>query len=185
MMTSLALIAAAAPVEADVNMLEAFGVHAGHIAMQTVSFGILAFVLYRFAIKPVLSTMDERNAMLDQGLKDAERSKAQLANAKAESKRILQEASFEAKAVVDEARRIAETRISKSVQEAAAEAENILAKAQVQIELDRKQMLVEARSEIARLVVATTAKVLAKELSAEDKSRFAESAASNLVDARN
>ncbi len=185
MTTSIALLAAAAPAGADVNMLEAFGVHAGHVAMQILSFCILAFVLYRFAIKPVLSTMDERNAMIDQGLKDAESSKAQLATAQAESKRILQEASLEAKGIVDEARRIAEARIAKSVQEAASEAENLFAKAQVQIELDRKQMLVEARSEIARLVVATTAKVLAKELSADEKSRFAERAAANLVDARN
>jgi F-type H+-transporting ATPase subunit b len=46
-------------------------------------------------------------------------------------------------------------------------------------------MLDEARSEIARLVVATTSKVLSKELSEEDRNRFTESASSNLVDSSN
>ena len=60
-----------------------------------------------------------------------------------------------------------------------------MTKSEQQIELDRKKMLAEARSEIARLVVATTSKVLAKELSSDDKSRFTESASASLVDSSN
>ena len=48
------------------------------------------------------------------------------------------------------------------------------------IELEKKKMLAEARTEIARLVVETTQRVLAKELSEADRGRYNESAAREL-----
>ena len=59
----------------------------------------------------------------------------------------------------------------------------ILAKAQQVIELEKKKMLAEARTEIAHLVVETTQRVLAKELSEADRSRYNESAARELTNA--
>ena len=64
---------------------------------------------------------------------------------------------------------MAEEKVSNSTQEAIARAEEIAAKAEQQIELDRKKMMDEAKSEITRLVVATTGKVLSKELSSKSK----------------
>ncbi len=165
----------------SVSLVETFGIHGSHIAMQAASFTILAVVLWKFAFKPVLATMEEREAKIDSGLKYAEEMTVKLAEAEAEKKKILQEASVEASTIVSEARQTAESRIAKSAQEAIKAAEDITKKAQLQIENDRKQMLAEARSEISRLVVATAAKVLSKELSAEEKSRYSESASSTLV----
>lgn len=160
---------------------ETFVIEWGYIIWQAVSFLILAYVLYRFAFKPVLSTMDERQEKIDAGLKYAEEMKVKLAEAQEEKKKILQEASMEAKQIVTEARVDAESRIDRSTQEAIKSAEEVTRKARAQIELDRKQMIAEARSEISRLVVATAAKVLSKELSQDEKSRFAETASANIV----
>lgn len=160
---------------------ETFVIEWGYIIWQAVSFLILAYVLYRFAFKPVLSTMDERQEKIDAGLKYAEEMKVKLAEAQEEKKKILQEASMEAKQIVTEARVDAESRIERSTQEAIKSAEEVTRKARAQIELDRKQMIAEARSEISRLVVATAAKVLSKELSQDEKSRFAETASANIV----
>ena len=91
----------------------------------------------------------------------------------------------EAQQIVNEARTVAEENISKSSQDAVVRAEEIISKAEQQIEMDRKKMLSEARSEIARLVVSTTSKVLSKELSADDRNRFTESASSQLVESSN
>lgn len=179
------LAAAAAHGAEDASIPEKFGLHTGHVIAQVISFCILAFVLYRFAIKPVLSTMEERQGKIEQGLKDAEDMKAKLADAQAESKSILQQASLEAKGIVDDARKVADEKVGKASQDAVKQAEEILAKARTQIELDRKQMLAEAKSEITRLVVATTAKVLSKELSDQEKGRFTESASATLVDSSN
>lgn len=183
-MTDLIQILAAADPHAaaeSASLVEKFGIHWSHITMQAISFTILATVLWKFAFKPVLATMDEREAKIDSGLKYAEEMKVKLAEAETEKKKILQEASIEASTIVNEARQSAEARIAKSAQDAIKAAEDITKKAELQIQNDRKQMLAEARSEISRLVVATTSKVLAKELSAEEKSRYSESASSTLV----
>ena len=163
------------------GIAETFGIHTSHIVMQLISFTILAAVLWKFAFKPVFATMEEREAKIDSGLKYAEEMKVKLAEAEAEKKKILQEASAEAKAIVTEARQSAEARIEKSAQEAIKAAEDITKKAELQIENDRKQMLAEARSEIARLVVSTAGKVLSKELTPEEKARYSESASATLV----
>ncbi|EDY81853.1 ATP synthase F0, B subunit [Verrucomicrobiia bacterium DG1235] len=163
------------------GIAEKFGIHTSHIVMQLISFTILAAVLWKFAFKPVFATMEEREEKIDAGLKYAEEMKVKLAEAEAEKKKILQEASLEAKTIVTEARQTAEARIEKSAQDAIKAAEDITKKAELQIENDRKQMLAEARSEISRLVVATTAKVLSKELSEDEKARYSETASSTLV----
>ncbi len=187
MIDLITIVAATDPQAAveSAGIVEKFGIHVGHIVMQVISFSILAYVLYRFAFKPVFDTMDERNSKIADGLKHADDMKVKLAEAEAEHKAIIAKASQEAQQIVNEARTVAEDKISKSSQDAVSRAEEIINKAEQQIELDRKKMLSEARSEIARLVVATTSKVLAKELSEDDKNRFTESASSQLVDSSN
>ena len=164
---------------------ETFGIEPSYIAWQAASFLILAFVLYRFAFKPVLATIDERQQKIEEGLKHADSMKLRLEEAEAEKKKVIQEASIEAKKIVDEARAQAEARIEKSAQEAIEQAEGILKRAEAQIDLDRKNMLAEVRSEIARLVVDTASKVLSKDLSADEKSRYNASASANLVESSN
>lgn len=187
MIDLIQVLAAADPhaVVESAGTAERFGIHTSHIVMQLISFVILTAVLWKFAFKPVFATMDERQQTIDSGLKYAEEMKVKLAEAAEEKKKILQDASIEAKDIVTEARQTAESRIEKSVQDAIKSAEDVSKKATTQIELDRKQMLAEARSEISRLVVATAAKVLSKELSDDDKNRFAESASANLVESNN
>lgn len=158
-----------------------FGIHVSHIVMQLISFVIVAGVLWKFAFKPVFATMEEREAKIDSGLKYAEEMKVKLAEAEEQKKKILQEASIEAKNIVTEARQTAEKRIEHSAQEAIKAAEEITKRAEQQIAQDRKQMIAEARSEITRLVVATTSKVLSKELSEEEKARYSETASASLV----
>jgi F-type H+-transporting ATPase subunit b len=187
-MAFLPVILAAATehsVETEGNLLGQFGIEGPFLLSQIISFCVVAFVLYRFAFKPVLATIDERQTKIADGLKYAEEMKAKLEDAEAQHKEIVQKASLDAQKIVNDARAVAEDRISKSSQEAVAQAGEIITKAEQQIELDRKNMLAEARSEIARLVVATTSKVLAKELSSDDKSRFTESASASLVDSSN
>ncbi len=187
MIDLISVIAAADPQTAaeSAGLVEKFGIHVGHIVMQVISFSILAYVLYRFAFKPVLATLDDRNEQIADGLKYAEDMKVKLAEAEAEHKEIIQKASQEAQQIVNEARTVAEEKISKSSQDAVVRAEEIISKAEQQIEMDRKKMLSEARSEIARLVVSTTSKVLSKELSADDRNRYTESASSQLVESSN
>ena len=158
-----------------------FGIEGKYLLMQIISFSILAFVLYRFFFKPVLATVDERNKKIEDGLKHAEEMQAKLAAAAQESAQIVKGAQLEAQKIVDEARRAAKDFADKQQADAVQRSTELLAKAQQAIELEHKKMLNEARGEIARLVVTTTERVLAKKLTDADRAAYNEAAARELT----
>lgn len=175
------IIAAATPVvPGEENILQQFGVEPAYLAMQVLSFGILAFVLYRFMIKPVVATVDERTAKIESGLKHAEEMKAKLEAAQQESAALIKKASAEGSRIIDEARKTAKEFVDKQTLEASTKSAEILAKGQQALELEHKKMLADARSEIARLVVVTTERVLAKKLSDADRAAYNDTAAREL-----
>ena len=83
----------------------------------------------------------------------------------------------------DEARASAKEFLEKQTQESAAKANEIIVKAQQVIELEKRKMLAEARTEIARLVIEISQRVLAKEMSDAERNRYNESAARELTNA--
>ena len=127
-----------------------------------------------------LVTVDERNRQISAGLKHAEETQARLAAAAQESAQIVRTASVDAQKIVDEARKIAKEFSEKQQAEAVARSADTLAKAQQAIELEHKKMLDQARTEIARLVVTTTERVLAKKLTDADRASYNEAAAKEL-----
>jgi F-type H+-transporting ATPase subunit b len=176
------LLLAAADASGKLHDLQTtFGIEGKYLLMQVISFSVLAFVLYRFFFKPTLATVDERNAEIAAGLKRAEEMKAKLEAAQQESAAIIQAAQGEGSRLIDEARQTAKEFLERQTQEATAKANDMVVKARHAIELEHRKMIDEARGEIARLVVATTRQVLAKELSAEERTRFNEAAARELT----
>lgn len=163
------------------QLAEHFGLSLNYVAMQVVSFAILSFVLYRWGIKPVLATMDERQQKIESGLKYAEEMKAKLEQANQHSEEILRKAATEAQGIVTDARKTAKELADRQAQDTAAQTAAMLAKAQQAIELERGKMIAEVRGEIARLVTLTAGKVLTKELSPDEKSRYTQSATRELT----
>ncbi len=163
------------------KIMQDFGLSVPLILAQALSFSIVAFVLWKFAFKPVLATLDERQQKIDSGLKYAEEMQAKLAAAQQESAAIVKQAQVDATRIIDEARKSAKDFLDKQTQEAAAKANDTLVKAQQAIELEHKKMLADARTEIARLVVLTTERVLAKKLSDADRSAYNDAASRELT----
>lgn len=163
------------------DLVTKFGIDGVNVGMQLFSFSILAVVLYQFAIKPVLATMEMRNAKIEAGLANAEATAARLAEAQAEIAAQLKEAQIGANKIIDEARKTAKELAEREAAASTERSASQLAKAQQSIELEHKKMLNEARSEIARLVIATTEQVLAKKLSEADRSAYNEAAARELT----
>jgi F-type H+-transporting ATPase subunit b len=182
------LIASAAPAvhtaegtEGAAQLLEQFGIEPVFLIMQLISFGILAFVLYRYMIKPILATVDERQRKISSGLQYADEMTAKLAATQQQNEAALREAQHKAQAIVGEAQKSAKEFADKQQKDAIEQATALISKAQQAIELEKKKMLAEARTEIARLVVATTQRVLAKELSDAERSRYNDAAARELT----
>ncbi len=166
---------------AEPGIVEKFGIEPKFVVMQVVSFLILFAVLYFFGIKPTVATMEERNAKIAAGLKHAEETQVRLTAAAQESAQIVKNAQVEAQRIVDEARKVAKEFADKQQAEAIANANGLIAKAKQSNELEYKKMLEQARSEITRLVVATTERVLAKKLSDADRAAYNDTAARELT----
>ncbi len=163
------------------KITQQFGLSWPFLLAQIINFSLVAFILWRFAFKPVLAMLDERQKKIGDGLRYAEEMKAKLDAAQQESAASAKRSQIEASRIIEEARKSAKEFLDKQTQEGAARAGEIIAKAQQAIELEKKKMLAEARTEIARLVVAITQQVLAKDLSEAERSRYNESAARELT----
>jgi len=102
--------------------------------------------------------------------------KAKLAQAQQDGVAIVKQAQLEGTRLVEETRKSAKEFLDNQQKEAAARANEMIAKAQQAIGLEHKNMLAEARVEVARLVVTTTQRVLARELSDAERARYNEAA---------
>jgi F-type H+-transporting ATPase subunit b len=162
------------------KIVQDFGISLPSFIAQVVNFAVVAVILWYFAFRPVLATINERQQKISAGLKYAEDMKAQLAAAQQESATLIKNAQLEANKIIEESRKTAKDFADKANKEATERANGLITKAQQAIDLEHKKMLAEARTEIARLVVTTTERVLAKKLSDADRAGFNEAAAREL-----
>jgi len=154
------------------QLLKYFAVDTPFLVAQIINFVIVAFVLYRFAFKPILVTIDARQHKIADGLQYAEEMKKVLADAEKQHAEKVAEASRKAQSIIDDAREAAKTHLELQKNEAAVLVESMLEKSRQSIAADRENMFNSVRSEITGLVVQTCEKVLSKNLSKEDKSNF-------------
>ena len=145
------------------------------------SFLIMCFLLQKFAYKPVVDMLEARREKIAQGLKNAERIKAELADAEKKKADILAQANAEAQRMIEEARASAAAVSERKTQQAIAEAEQIVAKAHEATEIEHGRMLAELKREVGRLVIDTTTKVTGKVLTDDDQRRINEETVSQIA----
>ena len=166
---------------AEPGLVDKFGLDWKYVAIQAFSFLIVLAVLYKFGIKPTIGAMEERAVKIGAGLKYAEEMQAKLAAAQQESAALVKKSQTEATRIIDDARKSAKDFADKQQADAIARAADTVTKAQQAIELEHKKMLADARAEIARLVVLTTERVLAKKLTDADRTSYNEAASRELT----
>lgn len=163
------------------SIARTFGVDWPHLIAQSISFAIVCVVLYVFAYKPILQMLEARREQIASGLANAEKIKAELARIDAERLAVLARADAEGQQLIEEARAAAARVGTEETRKATAAAELVVARAHEAAERDRALLVAEARREIGRLVVHTTAAVTGKILTAEDQRRLAEATATQLA----
>jgi len=146
-----------------------------------VSFLLVCLLLQKFAYKPVVDMLEARREKIAEGLKNAERIKAELADAESKKADILTKANAEAQRMIEEARSSAAAIGEKKTQQAIAEAEQIVAKAHEATRLEHDRMLADLKREVGHLVIATTEKVSGKILTPDDQRRINEETASQIA----
>lgn len=148
---------------------------------QVISFCIVAFLLRRFAYKPILAVLEERRRKIEEGQLNAEKIKKELAEAEKRYQEILAKANADAQRMIDEARQSSAHLAERKQQEAIAAAEQIIAKAREASAIEHDRQMEALKHELGRLVVETTSKVTGKVLGPEDQHRLQEEAARQLA----
>ena len=155
-------------------MIETLGIRWIELLAQTISFSFVLFVLWKLAYKPIFNMLEARKAKIAEGIANAEKIKAQLAQTEAARQKILAEAGELANKIIADAREAAARVTEAETQKAIAAAEQIIAKAREAAAQERAAMLAELKREVGRLVVQTTTTVTGKVLTPEDQRRLAE-----------
>ena len=154
------------------ELLDNLGVDGPKLIAQLINFGIVLFVLWRFAYKPVLEMLETRRQKIAKSMDEAEQIKAELAETQAERDKVMAEANARAEKLIADAKEAAKQVGKAEGQRAVKQAEEIIRKAREATEADRERMMAELKAEIGRLVVETTAKVSGKVLTTEDQQRL-------------
>jgi len=153
--------------------MDALGIQWKILLVQTVSFSLVFFVLWRYAYKPIFSMLNARRDKIAEALANAEKIKGDVARTEAERQKILADAGDQANRLIDDARQAAVRVREQETQKAIAAAEQIVTKAREAAGQERSQMLTELKREVGRLVVQTTATVTGKILTTDDQTRLA------------
>src|ERR1044071_3328471 len=102
-----------------------FGVDWPHFIAQVISFGVVAFLLQKFAYKPVITMLEERRKRIEESLANAEKIKAELQRTEAQRQEVLTQANAQANRFIEEARAAAAKVREQETQKAIAAAEQI------------------------------------------------------------
>lgn len=165
------------------KIISQFGIDYPLLIAQCINFIIVASAIWFFAFKKILSTIKDREKQIADSLKNADKIKIELEQTQQKQQDTLNEASMKAKKTVSVAQEQAKSLLEAQKEEARQEAEAIIAKAKSAMELERQNVLNDARQEIASLVILATSKVLDRELNDDERKRFTEQA-ENYVEQR-
>ncbi|MDD2766992.1 MAG: F0F1 ATP synthase subunit B [Candidatus Moranbacteria bacterium] len=127
---------------------------------QVINFGILFFVLRRYAYKPMLDFLESRTARIDKGLQDAEAAQAKLVSMEEKEKQVLNEARSEARSLIETAETNAKKRDAERLKETEEKTKRFLEDARMKIEEEKQKILLEAKQEIAEVVALSVEKIL-------------------------
>ena len=139
----------------------------GLLLWMTISFGIVVLILVRYGFPTILESVNQRNNYIEESLKSAREAKEELAKVKETSELILADARKEQKVILKEASRLSEQIMNEARENAVMESDRILAKARTQINAEKEEALKSIRSEVTKLSVALTEKILREKLSSE------------------
>jgi F-type H+-transporting ATPase subunit b len=137
----------------------------GLFIWQVVIFVGLIFLLKKFAWKPILDAVNEREEGIKNALESAENARKEMQNLQADNQRILQEARAERDSMLKDAREMKEKMVADAKSEAQAQGQKMIEQAKAAIESEKNAAMADLKSQVATLSLSIAEKVLKDELS--------------------
>ena len=137
----------------------------GLIFWTTVVFTLLVLLLKKFAWKPILSAVDERNQSIKNSLAQAEKARNEMSELTANNEKIIAQAKVDRDVILKEARDMKNEIISEAKDKASKEAEKLVSTAKEQILNEKMKAITELKNHVADLSIEMAEKILSSELS--------------------
>ena len=137
----------------------------GLFILQALLFVGLIFLLKKFAWKPILDAVNEREDGIKNALLSAENARKEMQNLQASNERILQEARLERDSLLKDAREIKEKMIADAKEEAQTQGLRMIEQAKASIESEKNAAMAELKSHVSSLSLEIAEKLLKDELS--------------------
>ena len=139
-----------------------------------VTFLVLLALLAKFAWRPLLNALDQRQDAIRKSLDDAQQAKQELERLQRESAQIIREARVEAESIISKTRADAERLRQEMKQKARVVADAVVKNAERQIQLETGRALQQIRNEAVDLSVMIASKLILRNLSKEDNEKLIE-----------
>ncbi|MCO6481858.1 MAG: F0F1 ATP synthase subunit B [Flavobacteriales bacterium] len=136
----------------------------GLIFWMTLSFGIGFFLLAKFAWKPILKALHERERSIEDAIGEAKKAREEVAAMKAGNEELLQQARNERDGMLKEAREIRDKEIAQAKERAKAEADALLARAREDIRNEKNAALAEMKNQMGILSIQVAERILKEKL---------------------
>ena len=159
-----------------------FKAEPGLIIWTIISFILLVLLLWKVAYPQILKGMKNREETIKQQLEEAQKTKKEAENLLGDYKRQLAEARSEAQKIINEGKSLGENMRKEIVQKAQAESNQIVKRAQEEIELQKQKAILELQEKIADLSIMAATKIINKSLNTEDNRRLVEEYVSKVGD---
>lgn len=137
----------------------------GLVLWMIIVFSALLFLLRKFAWKPIMEGLKEREGEIEGALRMAEETRAEMAKLKSDNDRLISEARREREEIIKEAKDAANRLISEAKEDAQVQSSRILEDARASIAHEREVMVAAVKKDVAGLSLEIAEKVLRKELS--------------------
>jgi F-type H+-transporting ATPase subunit b len=141
----------------------------GLIFWMTVAFAAILYILGKFAWKPILKALKERETSIDEALHSAEKAREEMKQMQFSNEQLLKEAKNERDAILAQARKIKDSIIEESKIKASEEANRIIISAKESIQNEKMSALTDLKNQIGELAIEVARKILARELSEPKK----------------
>jgi F-type H+-transporting ATPase subunit b len=137
----------------------------GLLFWMVVSFLIVFVLLRKFAWKPILEMLDEREKAIETALQSAEKAKEEMARLQANNEQLVQEAKAERDAILKLARDTKDNIIAEAKEKATVEADRLTAIARENINNEKMAAITELKNQVAQLSVEIAERLIKVELS--------------------
>jgi F-type H+-transporting ATPase subunit b len=136
----------------------------GLLFWMLLSFTLVLIVLKKFAWKPILNSLKEREESISEALQSAEKAKEEMEKLKADNEAVIRQAKAEREKILQEAREIKIKIVEKAKEEASEEAHKLIELARVNIRNEETKALEQIKSQVAEISVEIAGKILREKL---------------------